>query len=144
MTIEAILRSKGQDVFTLRPESTVGDAANLLAAKRIGAVVVSDSKGKILGMLSERDIVRGMSQFGKSAYDMPVRNLMSSPVTTCSPKDSVKKMTGLMNAKRFRHLPVVENDELIGIVSIGDLVNSRISAAEMEMGVLKDIAFARR
>lgn len=144
MTVEAILRTKGKDVFTLRPESSVGDATTLLAGKRIGAVVICDGKGKILGMLSERDIVRGMSQYGKSVYDMPVRNLMSSPVTTCSPKDSVKKMTSLMNTKRFRHLPVVDGDELIGIVSIGDLVGARISHAEMEMGVLKDIAFARR
>lgn len=144
MTIEAILKNKGRNVFTLRPECNVGDAATLLSSKHIGAVVICDSKGRIMGMLSERDLVRGMSEYGKSIYDMPVRNLMSSPVTTCSPKDSVKSMTGLMNAKRFRHLPVVEGDELVGIVSIGDLVNARISSAEMEVSVLKEIAAARR
>ncbi|MBF0169412.1 MAG: CBS domain-containing protein [Alphaproteobacteria bacterium] len=144
MTIEAILKNKGQEVFTLRPESSTGDATALLANKRIGAVVVCDSKGRILGVLSERDIVRGMSQYGKGVYDMPVRNLMSSPVTTCTLKDSVKKMMGVMNSKRFRHLPVVDGEELVGIISIGDLVSARINAAEMEMGVLKDIAFARR
>ncbi|BAE49376.1 CBS domain-containing protein [Paramagnetospirillum magneticum] len=94
-------------------------------------------------MLSERDIVKGLAQYGKAALEMPVRNVMSSPVVTCSPGDSVKTIMGVMTERRIRHLPVLEKDELVGIVSIGDAVNFRLTEAQMEMNVLRDVAATR-
>lgn len=143
MSVESILKTKGSVVFTIRPEHSVADAAALLTNKKVGVAVVCDAKGKLQGVLSERDIVKGLSQYGKAALEMPVRNVMSSPVVTCAPGDSVKTIMGVMTERRIRHLPVVEKDELIGIVSIGDAVNFRLTEAQMEMNVLRDVAATR-
>lgn len=143
MPVEKILETKGRNVFTIRPEHTVAEAAQLMSVKKVGVAVVTDSKGHIAGILSERDIVAGMTQFGKSVVDMPVRNLMTSLVATCKPSDSVKSVMETMTTRRVRHLPVVENDELVGIVSIGDAVNYRLKEAQLEMGVLRDFAATR-
>ena len=143
MSVETILKTKGSVVFTIRPEHSVADAAALLTNKKVGVAVVCDAKGKLQGVLSERDIVKGMAQYGKAALEMPVRNVMSSPVVTCSPGDSVKTIMGVMTERRIRHLPVLEKDELIGIVSIGDAVNFRLTEAQMEMNVLRDVAATR-
>lgn len=143
MSVEAILKTKGSVVFTIRPEHSVADAAALLTNKKVGVAVVCDAKGKLQGVLSERDIVKGLSQYGKAALEMPVRNVMSSPVVTCAPGDSVKTIMGVMTERRIRHLPVVEKDELLGIVSIGDAVNFRLTEAQMEMNVLRDVAATR-
>ena len=143
MSVEAILKTKGSNVFTVRPEHSVADAAALLTNKKVGVAVVCDAKGKLMGVLSERDIVKGLSQYGKGALEMPVRNVMSSPVVTCSPGDTVKSVLEVMTERRIRHLPVVEKDELLGIVSIGDAVNFRLHEAQMEMSVLRDFAATR-
>jgi CBS domain-containing protein len=143
MSVEAILKTKGSNVFTVRPEHSVADAAALLTNKKVGVAVVCDAKGKLVGVLSERDIVKGLSQFGKGALEMPVRNVMSSPVVTCGPSDSVKAVMEVMTERRIRHLPVIEKDELLGIVSIGDAVNFRLHEAQMEMNVLRDFAATR-
>lgn len=143
MSVEKILQSKGRNVFTVRPDHSISEAAKLMSAKRVGVAVVTDGKGQIAGILSERDIVGGITQFGKGVVDMPVRNLMTSLVATCSPGDNVKKVLEVMNDRRIRHLPVVEGGELIGIVSIGDAVNFRLKEAQLEMGVLRDFAATR-
>ncbi|OAN52278.1 CBS domain-containing protein [Paramagnetospirillum marisnigri] len=143
MSVEAILKTKGSNVFTVRPEHSVADAANLLTNKKVGVAVVCDAKGKLVGVLSERDIVKGLSQYGKGALEMAVRNVMSSPVVTCAPGDSVKAIMEVMTERRIRHLPVVEKDELLGIVSIGDAVNFRLHEAQLEMSVLRDFAATR-
>lgn len=143
MSVESILKTKGSVVFTIRPEHSVADAAALLTSKKVGVAVVCDAKGKLQGVLSERDIVKGLSQYGKAALEMPVRNVMSSPVVTCAPGDSVKSIMSVMTERRIRHLPVVEKDELLGIVSIGDAVNFRLTEAQLEMGVLRDVAVTR-
>lgn len=143
MSVEKILETKGRNVFTIRPDHSVSEAAQLMSAKKVGVAIVTDAKGGIAGILSERDIVAGITQFGKGVVDMPVRNLMTSLVATCSPGDSVKKIMEVMNDRRIRHLPVVENGELIGIVSIGDAVNFRLKEAQLEMGVLRDFAVTR-
>ena len=143
MSVEAILKTKGSNVFTVRPEHSVADAAALLTTKKVGVAVVCDAKGKLIGVLSERDIVKGLSQYGKAALEMPVRNIMSSPVVTCAPADSVKSVMEVMTERRIRHLPVVEKDDLLGIVSIGDAVNFRLHEAQLEMGVLRDVAATR-
>ncbi len=143
MSVESILKKKGRNVFTIRPEHSVTDAATLMTSKKIGALPVCDGKGKLVGPLSERDILRGMAQFIKGVHDMPVRNLMSSPVFTCQPKDSVKKLQDMMTSKNIRHLPVVEDGELVGVISIRDLIDQRRREAELEVGVLRDVALAR-
>mgnify|MGYP001020457510 CR=1 FL=1 len=143
MSVEKILETKGRAVFTIRPDHSVSEACQLMSAKRVGVAVVTDNKGAIAGILSERDIVGGITQFGKGVVDMPVRNLMTSLVATCAPSDSVKKVMEVMNDRRIRHLPVVEAGELIGIVSIGDAVNFRLKEAQLEMGVLRDFAVTR-
>jgi CBS domain-containing protein len=144
MSVETILKKKGNSVFTIRPEHSVTDAANLMTTKKIGALPVCDAKGHLIGLLSERDILRGMAQYLKGVHDMPVRNLMSSPVFTCQPKDSVKKLQELMTSKNIRHLPVVEGGELVGVISIRDLIDQRRRDVELEVGVLRDVALAAR
>ena len=147
MSVEAILKSKGSNVFTIRPEHAVADAAALMTTKRVGVAVVCDAKGVVVGVVSERDIVAGITQFGKGVVDMPVRNVMTSPVLTCAPGDSVRAVAldalRLMQDGGFRHLPVVERGELLGIVSIGDAVNFRLRETQLETAVLRDIAVTR-
>ncbi|CAA7612765.1 CBS domain-containing protein [Magnetospirillum sp. UT-4] len=143
MSVEAILKSKGRNVFTIRPEHTVSEAAALMSAKRVGVTVVCDAKSRIMGVVSERDVVKGLAQYGKGVLEMPVRNIMTSPVVTCAPGDSVKKVMEVMTERRIRHLPVVEGDELLGMVSIGDAVNFRLHEAQMETAVLRDFAATR-
>lgn len=144
MNVEAILKAKGGNVYTIRPEHSVSEMATLVANKKIGAVVVCDAKGRILGVVSERDIVKAIADFGKSALDMPIRNIMTSPAVTCSPLESVKRVLEVMTERRIRHLPVVENDNLVGIVSIGDAVSNRLYERQVEVAVLRDIAVARK
>jgi CBS domain-containing protein len=143
MSVEVILKGKGRNVFTIRPEHAVSDCAALLTTKKVGVAVVCDAKGKIMGVVSERDIVRGMSEYGKGVVDMPVRNIMTSPVLTCGVDDPVKRVMEVMTERRIRHLPVIEDDELVGIVSMGDCVNFRLREAQVEMGVLRDYAVTR-
>ena len=140
MSVEAILKNKGRNVFTVRPEHSVAEAAALMSTKKVGVAMVCDSKARVIGVISERDVVNGITQYGKGVVDMPVRNIMTSPVVSCQPADTVKKVMEVMTERRIRHLPVTENDELIGIVSIGDAVNFRLREAQLEVGVLRDLA----
>lgn len=143
MSVDLILKTKGSNVFAVRPEHSVADAAALMSAKRVGVAVVCDAKGRLQGVVSERDIVGGITQYGKGVVDMPVRNIMSSPVVTCTPQDSVKAIMEVMTKRRIRHLPVIDGDDVVGIVSIGDAVNYRLNEAEMEKAVLRDFAVIR-
>ncbi|MGE5514269.1 MAG: CBS domain-containing protein [Bacteroidota bacterium] len=143
MSVETIIKSKGSNVFSIRPEHSVSDAAALMSSKKVGVAMVCDGKGRLQGVVSERDIVAGITQYGKGLLDMPVRNIMSSPVVTCAPTDSVKSIMEIMTRRRIRHLPVVDGDDILGIVSIGDAVNYRLNEAEIEKAVLRDFAVAR-
>lgn len=143
MSVEAILKSKGRNVFSVRPDHSVAEAAALMSSKRVGVALVCDAKGRLMGVVSERDIVAGITQYGKGLLEMPVRNIMTSPVVTCAPGDSVKKIMEIMTERRIRHLPVVEGDEILGMVSIGDAVNYRLHEAQMETAVLRDFAATR-
>lgn len=143
MSVEAILKNKGRNVFTIRLEHSVADAAALMSAKRVGVAVVCDAKGRLMGVVSERDIVSGITQYGKGLMEMPVRNIMTSPVVTCAPGDSIKKIMEVMTERRIRHLPVLDNDELLGMISIGDAVNFRLHEAQMETAILRDFAATR-
>ena len=144
MSVAAILKSKGRAVYTVRPEHSVSETAALLTGKRVGVAVVCDAQGRIVGVVSERDIVAGLTRYGKSILDMPVRNIMSFPVITCRPDDTEKDIVHEMNERRIRHLPVIENGELVGIVSMGDAVAFRLRETQLEVGVLRDMAAAIR
>jgi CBS domain-containing protein len=125
-TVSLILEAKGPDLWSIEPEATVFDAIALMAEKNIGALPVMEN-GHLLGMLSERDYTRKIILLGRASRNTPVAEIMSSAVVTASPQDSVEECLQIMTQKRIRHLPVIEDEQLVGIVSIGDLVNWIIS-----------------
>ncbi|KQZ13193.1 MULTISPECIES: CBS domain-containing protein [unclassified Mesorhizobium] len=137
MTVKAILEAKGHDVFTLGPNDGLAEAINILAEKRIGALVVTNGDRKIVGILSERDIVRVLAREGAAALNMPVRSAMTPKVKICNENHTVNEVMEIMTAARFRHLPVEKNGLLDGIVSIGDVVKRRIEDVEREAEEIK-------
>ncbi len=138
MQVHQILRSKPKtDVFTVKPSSSVSDAARLLAERRIGAVVVSEDGKVPLGILSERDIVRDLGRRGAGCLADTVDALMTRNLISCGPKDSADSVLEKMTAGRFRHMPVMEGDNMVGIISIGDVVAARISELAMEKDALE-------
>ena len=137
MTIAAILATKGADVATLAAGTSVREAVALLAEQRIGAVPVVDS-GVIAGVFSERDLVSCLASAGQEALDWPVERAMSAPAITVEPSTAVLAALGTMTQRRIRHLPVLADGALAGIVSIGDLVKYRIERIEAEASALRD------
>jgi CBS domain-containing protein len=137
MIIAAILGERPPEVARIGPEESVADAAAQLASRRVGALLVM-TDGHIEGVISERDVVRAVATTGAGALDLKVRLVMTAPVVTIAPGDSIAMAMGLMTDRRIRHLPVVEHGVLKGIVSIGDLVKHRIEEAEQEALALKD------
>lgn len=137
MTIATILQHKGRDVVSVSPAARLRDAVALLNAHRIGAVIVVED-GDPVGVLSERDIVRGLLDSSSSVLERSVSACMTSPVVTVTPQDSINEAMALMTRRRIRHLPVIDGGRLVGLVSIGDLVKSRIDAAEREAELLKE------
>ncbi|MGH8991993.1 MAG: CBS domain-containing protein [Acidimicrobiia bacterium] len=138
MTVDMIIRAKGREVETIRPEATVTMAIQLFGAKGIGALVVTSDGEQVEGVLSERDVVQGLARFGGDVLGMAVSELMSRPAPICAPNDSVKHVMATMTRTRHRHLPVVDGGRLAGIVSIGDVVKSRLEELELETNVLRD------
>lgn len=136
MNVATILKAKGTDVATVSPSVTLGEAARLLAAKRIGAVLVMEGQ-RLAGILSERDIVKAIGHSGVEALDRTAREVMTSRIVTCELNDSVDELMDRMTEGRFRHLPVIEGGELVGIISIGDVVKHRIAETVMETEALK-------
>jgi CBS domain-containing protein len=132
MTVAAILSSKGRDVMTVEVDTSIREAVHILAERRIGAIVVADSFRRILGIVSERDIVRALSRSGVEVLDGSVSSIMTAKVVTCSEIDTINHVMERMTEGRFRHLPVVEEGRLAGIVSIGDVVKARIQQVERE------------
>jgi CBS domain-containing protein len=128
-TVRDILKEKGSQVWTIGPDQTVYEALSLMAEKKIGALVVRDGQ-KTIGMLSERDYARKLILKGKASKETPIRDIMTSRVCYISQDRTVDECMALMTDKSIRHLPVIENDELMGIVSIGDVVKSMISERE--------------
>jgi CBS domain-containing protein len=132
MNVHTILRGKGKSVVTIHPDATIERAVAVLRLRGIGALVVSDDGEKVAGILSERDIVDALGQYGADLLAVSVSEVMTCPVVTCEPEDSVADLMAEMTNRRIRHFPVVENGRLIGIVSIGDLVKSRLDEIEYE------------
>ncbi len=138
MTVAAILRQKGRDVASVSPNTNIADVTRMLAERRIGAVMVCDAAAQILGILSERDIVRSLAQDGAATLAMTAAQLMSSPVHTANLGTSVSAAMALMTQRRVRHLPVLDADkELAGLVSIGDVVKALIDQQALEVDSLK-------
>ena len=143
MSVDSILRKKGTDVATIAPEVTVKRAADWLRAKNIGALVVTRGS-VVLGLVSEREIVHAISRYGETAGSMPVSEIMRHGVTTVSPAETVSRAMMLMTQHRARHMPVVHDGQLAGIISIGDVVRHRLDDLELETNVLRDARVAAR
>ncbi len=137
MTVARIINEKGRDVVTIGPGASLAEVAALLAEKRIGAVLVVDG-GSIQGILSERDIVRGLARHGGDILQKLAADCMTSRVVTCRPEDTINDVMQKMTTGRFRHLPVLENGRLAGIVSIGDIVKRRIEEVEREAEQIRE------
>jgi CBS domain-containing protein len=138
MTVKAILSDKGTDVVTIEPKASLGDAVHLLSERRIGALLVTGADRRLVGIVSERDIVRALAKHGAAALDLPVTEAMTRKVVTCSQGETVSGVMERMTAGKFRHVPVVERDRLVGIVSIGDVVKFRLQEMERESSALRD------
>ena len=143
MLVAAILARKGREVFTIDPFATIGAATELLRTHGIGALVVSDDGVTVSGIMSERDIVRGLAEVGHQVEGQPVAALMTADVVTCTPADTTEQLMALVTARRIRHVPVVDADRLVGLVSIGDIVAARVHELEEETQLLRDYITAR-
>ncbi len=138
MTAKTILAHKGSDVVTISPSATLAQAINVLAERRIGALVVLGADQRVIGIVSERDVVRAISERGGAALDQPLGQVMTRDVVTCTTNDTVSEIMERMTSGKFRHVPVVEQDRLMGIVSIGDVVKHRLTQMQHESEALRD------
>lgn len=138
MSVERILAGKGRDVISIDPQSTLAEAARMLNQHRIGAIVVIDAAEALVGILSERDVVRAVAEGGAEALRQPVSSRMTGQVVTCRPNAGIDELLTLMTERKFRHVPIVEGGRLRGIVSIGDIVKQRLAEIETEHRALRD------
>jgi len=138
MTVSVILASKGREVVTIEPNASLGEAVQLLTGKRIGAALVLGADRRIAGIISERDIVRALAERGGGVLDEPVSRTMTRKVETCTESESVANIMERMTAGKFRHMPVVDQGRLIGLVSIGDIVKHRLHDMERESVAMRD------
>lgn len=136
MFVSDILTEKGSLVFSARPQATVAQVAGQLSTHRIGSVLVLQDN-EVIGVVSERDLVRAMAEHGGAALDMEARQVMTREVVTCDPDDTIEQVMATMTRGRFRHLPVMRHGELLGLVSIGDVVKARLTETQVEAEALK-------
>ena len=137
MKLAQLIKGKQNDIVRIRANSKIADAANTMTSNKIGALLVEDDGGAIVGILSERDIVRGMGPHGADLKDVAVSELMTKNLIRCSSADSVNEAMAMMTDRRIRHLPVFDGDELVGFISIGDLVKCRIMEVQGEAEALR-------
>lgn len=137
MFVSDILSQKGGSVFTVSPETSVAQVSQQLSVRRIGSVLVLDGEGGVAGIVSERDLVRALASHGAKALELEARQVMTRDVVTCDPDESIDRVMEIMTRGRFRHLPVVRRGELLGLVSIGDVVKSRLEETRHEAEALK-------
>lgn len=138
-TVANLLEKKGGDIVSVRPQETIAQAVELLRDKRIGAVVVTDAAGVLKGILSERDIVRKLAEVGPGTLSLTVADLMTREVVTCDPRERIIAVLQKMTDGRFRHMPVIDDGQMTGLVSIGDLVNYRLRELEYEALKMKQM-----
>ena len=137
MTVGSILNTKGRQIMSVEPDAKMTAAIKLLGEKKIGAVLVM-SQSRLEGILSERDIVRVLSERGAGVLDEPVSSVMTRKVVTCRETDTVAELMETMTTGKFRHLPVVDNGKVVGLISIGDIVKRRVQEYETEQEALRD------
>jgi CBS domain-containing protein len=138
MKVTEILRNKGADVITIWPGASLRSAVERMTKRNVGALVVVDDDGKVVGMLAEREVVRALADSAERALNESVSDVMSRRPVTCRPEDRLADLMAVMTEHRVRHLPVVEGGHLLGLVSIGDLVKARLGELEFESNVLRD------
>jgi CBS domain-containing protein len=140
MNVKTILAAKkmGGDIIGIEPTATLAAAAKILATYRIGALVIRGAGGRLAGILSERDIVRALAEHGAAALDLPVGQAMTREVETCGEDDAVAAIMERMTSGKFRHMPVLRDGELVGLVSIGDVVKHRVDEVERESEAMRD------
>ena len=137
MDVAAILKGKGRNVQTARPDTKLQEIAHTLAQKKIGAIVVIGDRGRLNGIISERDVIRAIAERGPQCLLEPVSQTMTRTVETCEASDTLDELMAKMTTGRFRHLPVLEDGALVGIVSIGDVVKHHIAEVEFEASALR-------
>ena len=142
MKVSDILKQKGESVFNVAKTEQIEKFAGRLKSMRVGAMVVLDNNRELVGIISERDIVHGIAEHGRSCLSMTVGDLMTTGVVTCLANDNIAQISHLMTENRIRHLPVVEDGKMVGIVSVGDVVKNRMEEMSLEANVLRDLAIA--
>lgn len=138
MNVASILKLKGRAVSTARPDASLIEVAQKLGAKKIGAIVVVGDNGSVAGIISERDIIRALAERGASALSLPVADVMTRAVISCGETSELDELMEIMTKGRFRHLPVIEDGALVGIVSIGDVVKHHVAEVEMEVSAMRN------
>lgn len=142
MTVSTILAGKGREVISIEPGASLADATRLLAGRRIGAALILGADRRIVGIISERDIVRVLAERGASVLDEPVSRTMTRDVVTCAPNETVASIMERMTVGKFRHMPVIDQGRVVGLVSIGDIVKHRVSEMERESAAMRDYIMA--
>lgn len=143
MNVRTMLERKAGGVETTGPATDVSSAVRRMSQMGIGSLVVCDRRGRVQGVIDERDVLQAMARCGRAVHDLPVSEVMKRKLITCTLDQDVKQVMSIMTRERVRHVVVVDADELIGVVSIGDVVKHRIDEAELEVNVLRDYARAR-
>ena len=143
-TVAAILKNKRPEIKTIGPDATALALAARLRAERIGAMIVSADGSSLDGIVSERDLAHGLAVHGERLPYLPVSELMTRAVVVCAPEDGIDEIMHVMTVRRIRHLPVKQGGQLVGIVSIGDVLKHRLDEMQLEANVLRDVAIARR
>jgi CBS domain-containing protein len=138
MNVATILKQKGRAVTTASPATALLEVANKLAAKRIGAIVIVGANGAVAGIISERDIIRALSSLGPDCLNRPVLESMTREVISCQESDTLDELMAMMTERRFRHVPVITDDALVGIVSIGDVVKHHVAEVTMEAIAMRE------
>lgn len=138
MNVAAILKAKGRAVATAKPDTSIVEIADKLSSKRIGAILIVGGNGKVEGIISERDLVRAIAAAGEKALQAPVSEFMTRNVVSCQETTTLEELMGVMTKSRFRHLPVIEDDALVGIISIGDVVKHHVAEVEMEVTAMRE------
>ena len=144
MTVANILKGKRAAVLWVPPSVPIGELAGLLRSSGVGVMIVSNDGESLVGLISERDIAHGLAVHGAALPSLKVSDLMARSVITCTPEDDVAEIARIMTMRRIRHIPVIDRGKVVGIVSIGDVLKSRISEIETEANVLRDLAVAHR
>lgn len=143
MLVSDILHHKGHEIVAIAASATMDQAAKMLTEHHIGALVVRDRAGGLAGILSERDLVAALAHHGPAARSMSVGELMTHDVVTCKPGDKVRDIMALITQRRVRHVPVMDGERLVGVISIGDVLKSRLDEKEHEVQVLRDLNLTR-